>query len=906
MIPPDVRLYTWVDVEEVIFRAQKEGAWPEWLVWVETYWNGLTIGVHPGKKDMVVEWLNEKFDPRFDKDNLRIKLESMANNPRYLNILFEETNESEKQRFRPSFSRPLVLRPLQEQERPSIQSEENLPAVVAFHSFKGGVGRTLHALAFALALTKKEGKGESSINNKRRVLLVDGDLEAPGLTWILPTRLPSPPVSFVDFLALVHGDTDPTASKSIDLVANRLKDALIDGIYILPAFRSSSKFTSLEIKPEHLIRGAEDPFILTNVLANLGKALNVDTVIVDLRAGLSELSAGLLLDPKVYRVLVTTLSGQSIEGTCQLLQLLGEIAPSKRTDDPLPALIVSQVLPEYLKKNLLYPYLERLDEASDDLKRKSEKELSEYWGIEGVPLVISNFDQNLLVLPDVWDEVIERIQKSNLSEEIATLIDWIPSTKSEKRSSEGYDAFQLKESRENLANYAKKLIYAETGEIQDFLTISPLRNLASNFKASVPIAVIVGAKGSGKTYTYIQIALRKNWKDFVKYFNLQDVSIDAYICPVLKSKNLKENAQEIVRKARENSSEKLQLSEPYNILTIEYYLRDRLKEGLHEGQWRDHWLDILSWSAGFEINQEGAGKKFVEYLRERDLHMVALIDGLEDLFQNLSSNENEQIAIRALLQEVPEWLEQQPSRPLGLLVFIRQDMVINAVKQNPAQLIARYDPYTLKWSTEEALRLVAWISMKVNVLNDSRLKSGYLQEMSKSELVDELVPLWGRKLGSENSREARSATWVITALSDLKGQIQARDVVRFLHIASKVSIKDSYWKDRILVPSAIKQAIGECSKEKREEIEKENIALKDIFQKLGELDFESKQIPFTREQTNLSLEDLKILENNGVILREEEYYYMPEIFRLGLDFKLKAGSRPRVLTLARRAQKWNK
>jgi MinD-like ATPase involved in chromosome partitioning or flagellar assembly len=106
------------------------------------------------------------------------------------------------------------------------------------------------------------------------------------------------------------------------LVADRLQSALVDGIYFLPSFRSNRELNSLEIRPEHIIQGAENPFLITQILAELGKVLAVDAVLVDLRAGLSEVSAGILLDPRVYRVFVTTASGQSVAGTAQLLELL--------------------------------------------------------------------------------------------------------------------------------------------------------------------------------------------------------------------------------------------------------------------------------------------------------------------------------------------------------------------------------------------------------------------------------------------------------------------------------------------------------------------------------------------------------------------------------------------------------
>ena len=141
-------------------------------------------------------------------------------------------------------------------------------------------------------------------------------------------------------------------------------------------------------------------------------------------------------------------------------------------------------------------------------------------------------------------------------------------------------------------------------------------------------------------------------------------------------------------------------------------------------------------------------------------------------------------------------------------------MVTNAIKQNAAQLMAKYNPYALNWSDEESLRLVAWILRRIKKLT------------TQPELIDELIPLWGRKLGHENSHEARAAEWVIAALSDLKGQIQARDLIRFLHLAAQGSERNQ-WRPP---PRTIRNhVVAPCGGEKIKEIEIENPTLRDIF-----------------------------------------------------------------------------
>lgn len=885
MIPSDIRLYTWVDVEEVLFRIQEQDSFPEWLVWVRAYWDSLTIGICPGTQAQATGWLQEVYDPRFKLDAEQllystgsIILESTLTEQRTLPVILEETEEEAPYiRLVPSLARPGVIVPHRRDEFPQSFSED-FPPVVAFHSFKGGVGRTTHALAFAQAL----------VNRDYRVLLIDGDMEAPGISWLFEKRLPFPPVSFADLLALAHGDASSEASDTVKLVAERLQNAFIDNIYVLPSLRSTHKLSSLEIKPEHLIQGAENPFVLTQLLAALGKSLSVDVVLIDLRAGLSELSTGLLLDPRVYRIFVTTLSGQSIAGTTKLLELLGERAPSIRNTDPLPAIIISQVPDEFQNTDLLLNQEEKLLEAAKPFLGEDLQLLR----------VITRFANSLQVLPSVWEEAITRLNRSGIVDAILPLMDLLP-THYNYQIEENLPTIQSQ--RETLKGITKKLVFAETAEAEDFLATIPLRNLASDHRHQVPITVVVGAKGSGKTYTFLQIIRRENWQTFAEDACATKVQINAFICPILASKNLVPSAVQLVRDIQKKTAQALGFDIFQDTQKIRDYIGDFCQLRLHEGQWRERWLDIIAWGIGFQSEKEGAGRALTEHLSQTQQRLLVVIDGLEDLFQNFAADENQQTALRALIQEVPEWFGQQPGRPLDILIFIRRDMVLSAIRQNAAQIIARYEPYALKWNREEALRLVAWVAMQSQIYLNVNIEK--LQDMREDDLTEVLVPLWGKKLGSDSSKEAASARFVIAALSDFRGQIQSRDLVRLLNLAARESVNDIRWQDRILVPAAIKGALPECSTEKIAEIELENTALKEVFTKLRGLGEEERKIPFTREQLQLSIEEMKILEDNGIVIREKDDYYMPEIYRLGLGFSLTAVGRPAVMSLARRAAK---
>ena len=159
-----------------------------------------------------------------------------------------------------------------------------------------------------------------------------------------------------------------------------------------------------------------------------------------------------------------------------------------------------------------------------------------------------------------------------------------------------------------------------------------------------------------------------------------------------------------------------------------------------------------------------------------------------------------------------------------------------------------------------------------------------------------LTSVWGEKMGSPRSREARSDRWFLAALSDFNGQIQARDIVTFLAESAAGSVSDTRYSDRLLIPSAMRNALVTCSVKKIEAISEESPQVGRLLRTLKALEADKKRIPFSPDSVRLSSEELEILQSNGVVFREEDQYWIPEIFRHGLAFK--AVGRPKILAIA--------
>lgn len=94
--------------------------------------------------------------------------------------------------------------------------------------------------------------------------------------------------------------------------------------------------------------------------------------------------------------------------------------------------------------------------------------------------------------------------------------------------------------------------YAEQGRGEDLLVTEPLKNLATTFRDDLPHVVSIGAKGAGKTFNYIQLSRFKYWERFLNYIEHTETESnpEIYIFPLLKSRNVKDNASTVINVAK--------------------------------------------------------------------------------------------------------------------------------------------------------------------------------------------------------------------------------------------------------------------------------------------------------------------------------------------------------------------
>ena len=225
---------------------------------------------------------------------------------------------------------------------PAWPVAEDYPPVIAFYSFKGGVGRTTTLASYAI---QRARTGET-------VVLVDLDLDAPGVGTLLGPGALNKAQQFgvVDYLIELPLNAEIALSdyyhRCLDVSAGPPNSIAGSGqIFVFPAGSMDSDYVAmlarLDLEPS--TDNAKHP--LLHLLEHVRKDLKPDWILLDCRAGLSEASGFALSGLANLTVLLGTTSTQSWDGLRLVIERLG----AERVRRGLPqseCLVVQTMTPE--------------------------------------------------------------------------------------------------------------------------------------------------------------------------------------------------------------------------------------------------------------------------------------------------------------------------------------------------------------------------------------------------------------------------------------------------------------------------------------------------------------------------------------------------------------------------------
>lgn len=897
------RLLTWLDVERLL--KQRTILWsrlPDGVQRIDCFADGMEL-CYTGDPLLVDEWLGDVFGHAYECTPRAIRLEigqtvypvelvqdgaadrpSAGNNyPLWRDVTYLPADIGEAE----AGSAGSLT------ERRSIQVPNALeasPSVISFHSFKGGVGRTTALMTYVAACMQKI--------NATKILVVDADLEAPGVSfWLDEGNLPS--VSFVQLLEALH--YPPAGLEStLDFFAQELRKTSLNvqgaqrELFILPAALKLQDIQDMVVTPEHLARSPSNPWQLTDHLHALGKLLGVEAVFIDLRAGLSELASPILFDPRVDHFFVSTVAPQSVRGMAEVLGRLyafNRQISDLRQVDVRPTVVLSLLTKELRDAGHYEQALKLLGEAypSDDALSS------------GVHWLEADFLSTLMSIGSVR-EALDILPKS--AHLFTSALEWADSlyAPSVPTPSTNQLVPTRKEQAARLHDVCKAAKFAEGGDSSAILATEPLLNMGKHYAREMPNLLVIGAKGAGKTFTFRQVVRSRTWQGFREKLGLTISDMeDARIFPVLWSGNIQDSPGGEIKEAQGFAIDAIQGNK--NLLLNASSIDRKVKEALQHppAHWEDFWDELIAGQFGIV----GGGLQAVnEFLSEKGVSLVFAFDGIEDTFSDAIEGHAPK-AIEALLR-LPNRISELSNRHIGAIVFVRADYVQATIRQNLGQFLQRFQPFRLHWNPESFLRLAFMLSCQAGINNGDAAKRA--ESLRIEELKSELEALWGKKLGNEKSKEAHSARWVYTALCDLNGNVQARDLVRFLEFAAELEVTrgGQALSDRTLAPESMRKAIPRCSEEKVNEAKTEIAPLRQWTQIMEENGIRKLKVPFSIDQACLEPKLLSSLKEIGVIYEDfdgelgEERLFLPEIYRTGLGFESSAAGRPRMQALLKK------
>jgi len=204
------------------------------------------------------------------------------------------------------------------QAQPPWPLEGDAPAIVSFYSFKGGVGRTTALAAVAILLCRVG----------HRVVVLDLDLEAPGLGTLLLEGIAPPDEGVVDYLLETQllGQS-PASLSPYSVTQTQWSGETGQPLYVFPAGRLDGAFLDkiARLDFEKFVAEKDNP--LDRLLRHIRAEYQPDFILLDVRSGLHDVGGLSLNGLSHLDVLFGLDTPQSWEGLKIVLPILGARSP---------------------------------------------------------------------------------------------------------------------------------------------------------------------------------------------------------------------------------------------------------------------------------------------------------------------------------------------------------------------------------------------------------------------------------------------------------------------------------------------------------------------------------------------------------------------------------------------------
>jgi MinD-like ATPase involved in chromosome partitioning or flagellar assembly len=714
-----------------------------------------------------------------------------------------------------------TLTPLDE----DTKQDAKRPFVVTFYSFKGGVGRST-ALGFVANILAVRGQ---------RVVMIDFDLEAPGLSFMFPLlSSDAHKLGVLDYIHQRYLTPDQNRPRINECI--RQIDVPTRGeLYLVPAGEYDEGYIHrlADLDLRLLYQREKNP--IHQLLDDVKTYLDPDIILINARTGFTEMGAIALFDQAALGVICFSPTSQSFEG----LQWVVKAASKQRSYHGIPDL-----------RFLLTPMPSVAQSQRQLWVGRTADWIATHWSMPSSVTVEELYYQvpynpNITTLDNLVGEM-----PPGILEAYAPIADAISASLPETKP----NSIKLAESRQAILHELQ--FQAATAQDMDLAEIPRIFQRTRDFSKFMQDRtwLVRGAKGTGKTLLFRLFVERSiDARELAKpYTDLSDVQF----IPGHGSARLR-NTLLISTDLR---SYEQQVGEDYwALFWLNYALLQLVAAmpGLHGLSGLDSLLmklcmqeeprhtDIITWLVSRALSPQSAPQAADElniidrWLQQHRQKVWLFYDELDVGFGK--EHGQDYARRRRALEALVGWWGEIGSRLSSIApkILLREDIWTNLNFTNKAYFSAR--SVQLLWEEDDLWRLVLR-----QALNQSSALAALVQQQSESDVemkqLDNtgleqlrrgLYPLWGERMG--RTHKAYTYNWVRNRISDSKKKPFPRSVIQLLQRAVEIEKEASQpnLSEAILRPRALIDALPVASEKRVEEVHSEYSEYADFLDKLS-------------------------------------------------------------------------
>lgn len=721
--------------------------------------------------------------------------------------------------------------------------------VVTFYSFKGGVGRST-ALAFVANILAVQGY---------RIVMIDFDLEAPGLSFAHPVDVPE--ATTYGVLDYVHQRylTPEENIPAIDECIRQISISARGELYLIPAGAYDEDYIHrlADLNIHSLYQSKANP--IHQLLEDVKKSLKPDIILIDARTGFTDMGAVALFDQADLGIICFSPTKQSYAG----LEWVVKAASKQRKYNGIPDL-----------RFLLTPMPPVASIQQQEWLGQAADWITKYWDIPpGVTVdelyYYVPYNSNIMTLESLFENVPTAILDSYLP-----VADVISASLPEQNPIIFANAdVKISEDRKEILDELR--FRSPTAQEVDVTEIPTIFQRTGDFPKFLQDRtwLVRGAKGAGKTLLFrLFIEQPDTARILAKpYEDLQNVGFVSGHGPLnlhrtfLTSGSLEDYEKLagrqnwaqfwphylLFRLAAERKDLQPLFSDPFLLHVCKH------EDVSHK--------EILAWLvsrigmsfSSSRVHDELHGIN--EWLKGQNQKIWILYDELDTGFGRTGFEEEYDRRRSALGALLEWWLEVGPGLSnFSPKILLREDIWAGLNFTNKTYYTTR--TVLLRWEEEDLWRLVLR-----QILNTSpklvrlieqqasiELELSRLDTLQLGILRKSLFPLWSERMGRTN--KAYTYNWVRKRIGDYRENRFPRSLIMLLQEAVE---KEKMAYDRnpyevVLRPRSLIETLPGVSKQRVDEVCDEYPEFEAYLKKL------------VNERSPISIESLKLLWEQDV------------------------------------------